>query len=173
MGWSCCSGMISPRVGFLNLQRAESHKEINDPGQWQWQLPPPLIITTSYQPLHRKKNVLESEWLNKCNKMKQLSSRGTNSRSSWFPAVHTQTSWDRIASLCLQSCIAASEGLGEKTGVRWEKRKRKGIGERGKKGKAEKKKRGKGKKGKKKKKSEGEKRGKDTKICFLSHLPPI
>lgn len=112
------------------LHTTGSYKEINEPLHWQWLLPPPIIITTCYQPLHGKKNVLEPEWLNKCNKMKQLSSRDTNSRSSWFPAAHTQSSWDSVASLCLQSCITASEGLREKDGSEVEKRERKGERER-------------------------------------------
>lgn len=104
---------------------SESYKEINDPAQWQWALPPPIPITTCYQPLHGKKNLSESEGLNKCNKMKLLSSRGTNSRSSWFPAGHTQCSWDSIASLGLQSCIHCSTGARGKDGREVGKRKRK------------------------------------------------
>lgn len=137
--------------------RTGSYKDINEPLQWQWLLPPPISITTCYQPLHGKKNVLESERLNKCNKMKQLSSRGTNSRSSWFPAEHTQSSWDSIASLVpseLHYCIRGVKGK------RWELGRKKGND-----GESE---------------SEGEREGeaeedrkRKARIPFLIHLPPV
>lgn len=104
--------------------RTGSYKDINEPLQWQWLLPPPISITTCYQPLHGKKNVLESERLNKCNKMKQLSSRGTNSRSSWLIP-----SWAHSV-LLRQHCLSVPSELhycirGVK-GKRWELGRKKG-----------------------------------------------